>query len=148
MDANSIEILSKGDYKIKLTVLEVIKEDRSIWKEIADHTTRFVISPRSMSVRYRNSNSLSIPLFSPNVGNLLGQSFSYGPMSPGLDFAFGFTDESYVYKALDRGWLITDDGQTSPAVWSRTNELNFELTLELFKGIQSDTYHQPYRQSH
>ena len=136
LDANSIEILSKGDYKIKLTVLEVIKEDRSIWKEIADHTTRFVISPRSMSVRYRNSNSLSIPLFSPNVGNLLGQSFSYGPMSPGLDFAFGFTDESYVYKALDRGWLITDDGQTSPAVWSRTNELNFELTLELFKGFK------------
>jgi cell surface protein SprA len=57
-------------------------------------------------------------------------------MSPGLDFAFGFTNESYVQKALDRGWLITDDGQTSPAVWSRTNELNLEGNFELFKGFK------------
>ena len=57
-------------------------------------------------------------------------------MAPGLDFAFGFTDQSYVNRALERGWLITDDGQTSPAVWSRGNELNIEVNLELFKGFK------------
>ena len=57
-------------------------------------------------------------------------------MSPGLDFAFGFTDESYVKKALDRGWLLTDDGQTSPSVFARTNELNIEAQFELFKGFK------------
>ena len=57
-------------------------------------------------------------------------------MSPGLDFAFGFTDESYIRKALDRGWLITDDGQTSPALFSKANELNLELTLEPIKGLK------------
>jgi cell surface protein SprA len=79
---------------------------------------------------------MSLPLFMPSIGNIFGQSKSYGPMSPGLDFAFGFTDESYIKKALDRGWLITDDGQTSPAVWSRTNELNIEGNFELFKGFK------------
>ena len=56
-------------------------------------------------------------------------------MAPGLAFAFGFEGgENYVNKALQRGWLITDDGQTSPALTTRTNELNIEATLEPFKG--------------
>lgn len=57
-------------------------------------------------------------------------------MSPGLDFAFGFTDENYIYKAKERGWLICDDGQTSPAMWSVGNELNIELQLEPLKGLK------------
>ena len=57
-------------------------------------------------------------------------------MAPGLDFAFGFVGDDYVQRALDRGWLITDDGQTSPAVWSRANELNIEANFELFKGFK------------
>ena len=57
-------------------------------------------------------------------------------MSPGLDFAFGFAGEDYIYKAKDRGWLITDDGQTSPAIVSRANELNIEFQLEFIKGLK------------
>lgn len=67
---------------------------------------------------------------------MFGQSLSYGPMSPGLDFAFGFTDERFIDRALERGWLITDDGQTSPAVWSHANEFNVETNFELFKGFK------------
>ncbi|MDE6680812.1 MAG: hypothetical protein K2J92_05615, partial [Muribaculaceae bacterium] len=57
-------------------------------------------------------------------------------MSPGLDFAFGFYDESYVEKALDRGWLMTQTDQTSPAVWNSGEEYNFELTLEPIRGLK------------
>ncbi len=39
-------------------------------------------------------------------------------------------------KALSKGWLITDDGQTSPAIFARTKELNIELTLEPVKGLK------------
>ena len=57
-------------------------------------------------------------------------------MAPGLDFAFGFTGEEYIQRALDRGWLITNDGQTSPAVFARTNELNIETNFEILKGLK------------
>ena len=57
-------------------------------------------------------------------------------MAPGLDFAFGFAGDDYVDRALQRGWLITDDGQTSPALLSRANELNVELQLEPVKGLR------------
>lgn len=72
----------------------------------------------------------------PNIGNIFGQTYHYGPMAPGLGFAFGFTGEEFIDKALDRNWLITDDGQTSPAVFTNTNELNIEGQLELFKGFK------------
>ena len=57
-------------------------------------------------------------------------------MSPGLDFAFGFIDESYLDKALARGWLLTDATQISPAIWSDTKEFNFELNLEPIRGLK------------
>ena len=136
VDANNVLVLTKGDTNVKFTITEILKEDKPFLKEFAAYATRFVMSPRSMSVRWRKSQGLKLPLFRNDVGNIFGQSNSYGPMSPGLDFAFGFTGKDYLYTALDRNWLITDDGQTSPAIWSTTNELNLELNLEPIKGLK------------
>ena len=136
IDNNSIEILNRGKDNIKFTIVEIIKEDKSLLRDIGEYALRVVTSPRNIAVRYRSTNSLSLPLFRPEIGNIFGQTTSQGPMSPGLDFAFGFTDEKYIDKALSRGWLITDDGQTSPAIWAKTNELNMEVNLELFKGFK------------
>lgn len=136
IDANNIEVLTRGDNTLNFVIDELLKEEKSIWREIGEYATRFAMSPRSLSVRWKRTSTLSIPLFSNDIGNIFGQSTHYGPMSPGLDFAFGFTDESYIYKAKERGWLITDDGQTSPALWSNNNELNLELNLEPIKGLK------------
>ncbi|MDE5653710.1 MAG: cell surface protein SprA, partial [Muribaculaceae bacterium] len=138
VDENTIEILSKGKTNIKVTVTEDIKETKKsqMATDFADHTLRFLMMMRSASVRYRTSHSLNLPLFSPNVGDVFGQSTKYGPMAPGLDFAFGFYDESYVQKALDRNWLILDNAQVSPAIWNRSEEYNFELQLEPIRGLK------------
>ena len=136
VDANNVEVLTRGEQNVKFTIVEVLKDERSLAREIGEYALRLVMSPRSVSVRYRNTKSMSLPLFAPSIGDVFGQSTKYGPMSPGLDFAFGFTGEDYLQKALDRGWLITDDGQTSPSVFARTNELNIEANFELFKGFK------------
>lgn len=136
IDANSIEILTKAEGNYKFVITEQTKEDRSKWRDVGDYALRLLMSPRSASVRWRNTRSLSLPLFNPEIGDIFGQSTAYGPMSPGLDFAFGFTGEDYIYKAKDRGWLLTDNGQTSPALYSNTTELNLELTLEPIRGLK------------
>ncbi len=137
IDENTIEILDRGEDNIKVTVREVLKDDkRNIGTEIMEYGLRFLMMPRSLSFRWKSSHSLNLPLFSPNIGNLLGQSTSYGPMSPGLDFAFGFYGEDYVDKAKERGWLITDSEQISPALWTKSKEFNFELNLEPIKGLK------------
>lgn len=136
VDANNIKVLTRGDQNIKFTVTEVLDGKKSWKTEVAQYATRFLMSPRSASIRWRKTQGLTLPLFRNDVGNIFGQSNSYGPMSPGLDFAFGFAGKDYMYTALDRGWLITDDGQTSPAIWSTTNELNLEFNLEPIKGLK------------
>lgn len=136
VDDNNVEILTRSDENLKFTVIEILKDEKSFMRNVGEYALRFLLSPRNVSVRYRNTRSLSLPLFRPDIGDIFGQTGSTGPLAPGLDFAFGFTDRSYVDRALDRGWLITDDGQTSPAVWSRANELNIEVNLELFKGFK------------
>ena len=136
VDANNVKVLTRGDANVKFTIVEVLKEEKSFKKELEEYAVRFAMSPRSFSVKWRKSQGLKLPLFRNDIGNIFGQSNSYGPMSPGLDFAFGFTDKDYLYTAMERNWLITDDGQTSPAVWSTTNEFNLEFNLEPIKGLK------------
>lgn len=136
VDENNLQILSTGKESIKLVLTEDLTKDVNIWKEIAEHSVRFAMMTRNVSFRWRDTRNSNIPQFKPEVGDLLGQSKNYGPMSPGLDFAFGFTDESYLQKAMARGWLLKDENQTSPAIFSRTQELNFEIVLEPIRGLK------------
>ncbi len=135
-DHNTVTVTTRGDEDLKFRIEEVVNGKKGLWRNIGEHALRLAMSPRRVAVRYRNSHQLSIPLFSPNVGDIFGQNNTHGPLAPGLDFAFGFVGEGYIDKALKRGWLITDDGQTSPAVWNNTQELNIEANLELFKGLK------------
>lgn len=137
VDENSVEILNRGSDIINLVVRENPKKDKKKFgTEVLEHGLRLLMAPRSLSFRWRQNHSLNLPLFMPSVGDIFGQSTGYGPMSPGLDFAFGFYDESYVDKALDRGWLLTDGLSTSPAVWNKGEEFHFEFTLEPIRGLK------------
>lgn len=136
IDANSVEVLTHGDQNIKFTITEVLKENKNFWTEAAQYASRLLMSPRTASIRWRDTRSMNIPLFAPEIGNIFGQSRSYGPMSPGLDFAFGFVDEGYINTAKERGWLMTSSGQTSPAVTTHATEINLELALEPVRGLK------------
>ena len=137
IDENTIEILTKGSGQVKLSVREEIEEKKkTVGGELAAHVLRFLMMPRSLSFKWRSSHSLSLPQFAPNVGDVFGQSNKYGPMAPGLDFAFGFYGEDFVEKALDRDWLLTSPEMTSPAIWNQGKEFNFELTLEPIRGLK------------
>ena len=137
VDDNTVEILTRATGNIKLVVREDKTEPKkSVWTEASEYALRFLMMPRNLSFRWRSSHSLNLPQFSPNVGDIFGQSNKYGPMAPGLGFAFGFYDETYVNKALDRGWLLTGDEMTSPALWNKGKEFNFELTLEPVRGLK------------
>lgn len=138
VDENTVEILTKGNASIKLIVREDKKEPKkSFTRDLGEHLLRFLMMPRNLSFRWRSSHSLMLPQFSPNIGDIFGQSTRYGDgLAPGLDFAFGFYDESYVERALERDWLLTGNDLTSPAIWNKGKEFNFELTLEPIRGLK------------
>ena len=137
VDDNSIEILNKGRRSVKITVVEAQEEKKkSFWWDAGQYATRFAMSVRSFSIRYKTTKSLSLPQFIPEIGDVFGQSTHYDVLAPGLDFAFGFTDESYIEKAKDRGWLLCDETQTSPAIFSRTSEFHAEAVIEPLRGLK------------
>ena len=137
IDENSLEILNKGNEVLSLVVREKVKSDKKTFgREVLEHGVRLLMAPRNFSFRWRQNHSLNLPLFRPSVGDAFGQTTEYGPMSPGLDFAFGFFDESFVDKALDKGWLLTDGLSTSPAIWNKGEEFHMELTLEPIRGLK------------
>ena len=136
IDNNSVEILTHGDDNIKFTITEVQKEHKGFLWELGQYTARLAMSVRSVNVRWRKTQQLSIPQFIPDVGDIFGQNTHYDVMAPGLDFAFGFVDESYIDKAKSRGWLMGDQTQTSPALYSKTDEFTAEVQLEPIKGLK------------
>ncbi|MDE7411141.1 MAG: cell surface protein SprA [Paramuribaculum sp.] len=136
IDANNVEILNRGTDNIKFTITEILKDGRSFWEDAGEHVLRFAMMTRSVNIRWRDTRSSSIPLFLPDIGDIFGQGSNNGPLSPGLDYAFGFTDESYLDRAKDLGWLMTNSEQTTPAVFSHTNEVSIEVALEPIKGLK------------
>ena len=56
---------------------------------------------------------MSLPGFLPEIGNTFGQSRG-GGLKPGLDFAFGAVNESYIRRAAERGWLLRTDSIITP----------------------------------
>ena len=137
IDDNTIQITDTGTRNLAITITQAQADDKpSAGSELADHLVRFLMMPRSLSFKWRSSHSLNLPLYSPNIGNVFGQSLSYGPMAPGLDFAFGFYDKDYVNMAIDNNWLITNSDQVSPALWTQSKEFNFELNLEPIRGLK------------
>ena len=136
-DNNNVEILNKGDQNIKFTIVEVPADaKKTFWNEFAQYSTRFLMSVRSFNVKFRNTRQLSLPQFIPDIGDIFGQTTHYDVMAPGLDFAFGFTDESYIEKAKNRGWLLCDQNMTSPAIYSKTQEFSAEIQIEPVKGLK------------
>ena len=92
---------------------------------------------RNFNLSYRNQYGLSLPGFLPEVGNVFGQRRG-DIMSPGLDFAFGFVDDSYVQKSAERGWLLMADSVATPATSSKTEDLQLRMTLEPVKDLKID----------
>ena len=139
VDNNQIRIISKVDtaMKVKLSVLaKEPLEDKKWYKglQLASHLAMMV---RNVSINYRSSYQLTLPGFTPNVGDAFGQK-KVGQMAPGLDFAFGMVGDDYIEKARNNDWLLCNDSIATPATTSRTDNLTLRATLEPVKDFKID----------
>lgn len=139
VDNNRIRITSKVDTTttLKLTVTPKAPLDENVWYKTAQCVARGLMLVRNVSFSYRNQYSMYLPGFMPNVGDVFGQR-SGGTMAPGLDFAFGFVDDSYIEKSAERGWLLMNDSVATPATTSLTEDLQLRMTLEPVKNLKID----------
>ena len=139
VDNNQIKLLSKVDsaLKLKLTVLPKEPLDNKKWYKAAQFASRLVMMVRKVSFTYRNSYQMTLPGFTPSVGDAFGQK-KVGQMAPGLDFAFGMIDDDYIQKARENDWLLFNDSIATPATTSKTDNWQFRATLEPVKDFKID----------
>lgn len=139
LDDNRIRIVNKVDTPttVKLTVTPKAPLDENKWYKAAQCVARGLMLVRNVSFSYRNQYSMYLPGFMPEIGDVFGQR-SGGTMAPGLDFAFGFVDDSYIDKAAGHGWLLMADSVATPATTSLTEDFQLRMTLEPVKNLKID----------
>ena len=135
-DQNKIIIKGTDSVDIKLTVTAKPPIENEWWYKPAQSAARLLMMVRSIGVTYRNQYSMSISNFMPNIGDAFGQRTG-GVMAPGLGFAFGLTDDSFLEKARENGWLYGDSTAT-PASTNTTIDLQLRATLEPVRDLKID----------
>ena len=126
--------------KIPLRVNVIAKpklEDKD-WYQWSQAGARFLMMLRNVSVSYRNTYALSLPGFTPNIGDMFGQRKTAMGLTPGLDFAFGLVGDGYIDRAQNNGWLLNNDSVATPATSSSTEDLQIKATLEPLPDLKID----------
>ena len=135
IDQNNIEILNRDTAQIKVSVTPRKRAEEQGWYKAAQYATRALMMVRSVSVSYNNQFNMSVPGFMPSMGNYFGQGH-HDSFTPGLAFAFGFADESYIGRATDRGWLMRSDSIQTPASTSATEDLQIRASVEPLRDFK------------
>jgi len=136
LNDNSIIIKNKGTQTLNIVIEQGPKpEDIPVYK-IGQYVARGLMSVRNITIGYKKTNSLALPSFRPSVGPAFGQGDDRGFMAPGLDFAFGLTDDSYIQRAIDKDWLIRNDSLLSPAVYNVNEEFQIRANVEPLPGLK------------
>ena len=139
IDDNKILIRNNDSIEIKVTVLSKADSgERSEFAKKMQYPTRVLMLVRNINFTYTNAYAMNLPGFLPNAGDIFGQSNTGGLYAPGLDFAFGLTDDSFLSKAHKRNWLLRNDSISSQATTTAAEDLQLRMTLEPFKDLKID----------
>ena len=136
INENSIQIKNKDTANIKLTISQLPPLDDLRWYKIAQGAARALMMVRNVGFSYNESFDMDIPYFRTDIGDFFGQKSVGNGYSPGLDFAFGFAGKDYLDKAMDKGWILQDDRNNTPATFNKRETFSFTALLEPFVGMQ------------
>ena len=139
LDDNKILIKNLDTLSIKVSITAKPKNaERGGFAKAMQYPTRVLMMVRSVSVNYTNAYAMNLPGFMPNAGDIFGQNKVGGLYAPGLDFAFGLIDDSYLAKAQRQSWLLRSDSIASMATSTAAEDLQAKMTLEPFKDFKID----------
>ena len=138
LNANSLRIDTQDTARIKLTVIPGPAPEEGRWYKLGQYAARLAMSVRNFSFTYKNTYAMTLPGFRPEVGDMFGQKKHGGFLAPGLGFAFGLTDDSYIDRAMQNEWLVCNDSVISPASSNALEDLQIRITLEPIRDLKID----------
>ena len=136
VDQNKILVKNLDSVTISVSVTPKPPTENQWWYKPTQSIARFLMMVRSIGISYRNQYSMSMSGYMPKVGDAFGQNRVGGVLAPGLGFAFGMVDDSFIDKAHENGWL--NDSISSPAATNLTTDLQLRATLEPVRDLKID----------
>ncbi len=134
-----VEIQNRDTVHLTLTIYPGASRMEDWTNKVVEQGTRLLMSLRTLNIQYINSAGMILPGFRPEVGDLFGQKRYSAGMAPGLAFAFGRVDRSYIEEAAEKGWLIQDaENNLNSAYITGTNNFNIQARLEPIPGLKID----------
>jgi cell surface protein SprA len=138
VDENKIIIKNLDTVQIKLSIVTKPTSENEWWYKPAQTVARLLMSVRSVNISFRQQYSMLLPGFMPNIGDVLGQSRGSGVLSPGLDFAFGLINDSYIDKAEGNNWLLKNDNVATPASITTSRDVQIRAVVEPINDLKID----------
>ena len=138
VDENTIRFTARDSASVKLSVVPGPELSEQGWYKVAQYGSRALMMVRNTSFSYKNTRSMTLPGFMPQMGGLLGQTTLGADAAPGWDFAFGLTGDDYLQRASDRGWLLHNDSVAYTSASSNVEELQVKVTVEPARDVKID----------
>ena len=125
-----LTIKADQEYKNCRVVVEgKVPEKTSPLRFIAEGSLRLLMSIKSISLSYAETNGTFLPGYKPNT-KFLGTD-SYGGFTvPGWEFVAGMQDPDFGWRAAQNGWLTRDTSFNTPTLFTHSENLNFRSTIE------------------
>ena len=134
-----VMITNQDTAHLKLTIVPGAAPAENFLNQAAEYGTRFLMMVRRVNFQFTNSAGMMLPGFRPEIGDIFGQGRSTVGLSPGLGFAFGSVNRSYIDEASERGWLVeSTENNLNPAVITGTKNLTIRANLEPIPGLKID----------
>ena len=90
---------------------------------------------KDINISLQRTNNLYLPGYLGNIGNAFGQSQIGGQLRPGLPFAFGLSNQTFIERSLSEGLFSKDPERAYSGLWTTHESLDVRMSLQALKGL-------------
>ena len=90
---------------------------------------------KDINISLQRTNNLYLPGYLGNIGNAFGQSQIGGQLRPGLAFAFGLSNQTFIERSLSEGLFSKDPERAYSGLWTTHESLDVRMSLQALKGL-------------
>ncbi len=136
LDFARVRVTNRDTVRLKLSIRPAPPREENFSYKLAEYSARTLMMIRRVNVQYTLTDGMYIPGFMPEIGNWLGQSPTATGRAPGWGFAFGDVRRSFIDDADDKGWLVDNKDNITPAMINSSKVLTGTALLEPLLGLK------------
>lgn len=138
LDYARVRITNRDSVTLKLSIRPAPPKEETFVHKLGEYSARTLMMIRRANFQYTKTDGMYLPGFAPEIGNWFGQGSTAAGRAPGWGFAFGDVRRSFINDVADRGWLIYNADNITPAMINASTQVTGSVQLEPLPGFKID----------